>query len=132
MSQNRRQQAIDGFREGKYDVLVATDVASRGIDVSDISHLINYDMPDTVDAYTHRIGRAGRVDKSGEAFTFVVPEDEPMVRKIERLLGTRVERWQLPGFDYGGAAQKDRTRQNRQNQPRQTRSSRRRGRDRAK
>ncbi|MFL7792726.1 MAG: DEAD/DEAH box helicase, partial [Anaerolineae bacterium] len=100
MSQNRRQEAIDGFREGKYDILVATDIAARGIDVSDISHVINYDMPDTVDAYTHRIGRTGRVHKSGEAFTFVGREDEPMVRQIEKLLGTRIERRQLPGFDY--------------------------------
>ena len=103
MSQNRRQEAIDGFRKGKYDILVATDIASRGIDVSDISHVINYDMPDTVDAYTHRIGRTGRVHKSGEAFTFVDREDEPMVRQIEKLLGTRIERRQLAGFDYNAA-----------------------------
>jgi ATP-dependent RNA helicase RhlE len=103
MSQNRRQEAIDGFRRGKYDILVATDIAARGIDVSDISHVINYDMPDTVDAYTHRIGRTGRVHKSGEAFTFVDREDEPMVRQIEKLLGTRIERRQLPGFDYNAA-----------------------------
>ena len=69
MSQNKRQKAINGFRNGKYDILVATDVASRGIDVDDISHVINFDMPDTVDAYTHRIGRTGRKELSGEAFT---------------------------------------------------------------
>ena len=128
MSQNRRQQAIDGFRNGKYDILVATDIAARGIDVSDISHVINFDMPDTVDAYTHRIGRTGRVHKSGEAFTFVVQDDEPMVRKIEKLLGARIERRKLPGFDYGGAAPEDRSRQDRPNRSRQTSSNRRRNR----
>jgi len=104
MSQNARQRAIDGFRRGRYDILVATDVASRGIDVSDISHVINYDMPDTVDAYTHRIGRTGRAHKSGEAFTFVGQEDEKLVRKIEKLLGTRIERRRVEGFDYGPPA----------------------------
>jgi ATP-dependent RNA helicase RhlE len=103
MSQNARQRAIDGFRQGRYDILVATDVASRGIDVSDISHVINYDMPDTVDAYTHRIGRTGRAHKSGEAFTFVGHEDEKLVRQIEKLLGTTIERRTVEGFDYGPA-----------------------------
>lgn len=100
MSQNARQRAIDGFRRGRHDILVATDVASRGIDVSDISHVINYDMPDTVDAYTHRIGRTGRAHKRGEALTFVRREDEKLVRKIEKLLGTRIERRRVPGFTY--------------------------------
>ncbi len=104
MSQNKRQQAIDGFREGTYDILVATDIASRGIDVSDISHVINYDMPDTVDAYTHRIGRTGHAERSGEAFTFVGREDEALVRRIERVLGERIERRRLPGFDYSAPA----------------------------
>ncbi len=101
MSQNKRQAAIDGFRKGKYDMLVATDIAARGIDVSDISHVINFDMPDTVDAYTHRIGRTGRAEESGEAFTFAMVDDIPMVRSIERLLGKKIERRQLDGFDYG-------------------------------
>ena len=101
MTQNRRQQALTGFRSGKYDILVATDIAARGIDVSEISHVINFDMPDTVDAYTHRIGRTGRVHRSGEAFTFMVQEDEPLVRKIEEVLGGCIERRRLPGFDYG-------------------------------
>ncbi len=101
MSQNARQRALDGFRDGTYDILVATDIAARGIDVSDISHVINFDMPDTVDAYTHRIGRTGRVDRTGEAFTFMVQEDEPMVRAIEKVLGKRIERRQIPGFDPG-------------------------------
>ncbi len=102
MSQNARQRAIDGFKNGKFDILVATDVASRGIDVSDISHVINYDMPDTIDAYTHRIGRTGRVDQVGEAFTFASPEDSQMVREIERVLKTRIERRRYPEFDYEG------------------------------
>ena len=104
MSQNRRQQAIDGFRGGKYDILVATDIAARGIDVAEISHVINFDMPDTVDAYTHRIGRTGRAQETGEAFTFMVQGDDPMVRDIEKVLGSRIERRQLPGFDYNGYA----------------------------
>ncbi|SVB80475.1 uncharacterized protein METZ01_LOCUS233329, partial [marine metagenome] len=82
MSQNRRQQAIDGFRKGKYDILVATDVAARGIDVSEISHVINFDMPNSVDTYIHRIGRTGRAENIGEAITFTLPEDEFLVRKI--------------------------------------------------
>jgi ATP-dependent RNA helicase RhlE len=122
MSQNRRQEAIDGFRRGKYDILVATDIAARGIDVSDISHVINYDMPDTVDAYTHRIGRTGRVHKSGEAFTFVMQEDEPLVRQIEKLLGARIERRRLPGFDYDGAAPRDRSHSSQTNQSRRRRN----------
>jgi len=101
MSQNRRQDAITGFRKGKYDILVATDIAARGIDVSEISHVINFDMPDTVDAYTHRIGRTGRAEHSGEALTFAMPDDADMVRKIERVLKTKLERRSLPGFSYG-------------------------------
>jgi ATP-dependent RNA helicase RhlE len=104
LSQNRRQEAMDGFRGGKYDILVATDIAARGIDVSLISHVINYDMPDTVDAYTHRIGRTGRAEALGEAVTFAVQDDEPMVRDIERVLGKPIERRRLEGFDYGSFA----------------------------
>jgi ATP-dependent RNA helicase RhlE len=102
MTQNRRQAAIDGFRGKKYDILVATDVASRGIDVADIAHVINFDMPDTADAYTHRVGRTGRAERAGEALTLVQPEDEVMVREIERLLGTPLERRRLEGFNYEG------------------------------
>jgi ATP-dependent RNA helicase RhlE len=100
MTQNRRQDAINGFREGKYDILVATDIASRGIDVSEISHVINFDMPNTVDAYTHRIGRTGRACRTGEAFTFAGQADETMVREIEHVLGARIERRRLADFDY--------------------------------
>ncbi|NLF65454.1 MAG: DEAD/DEAH box helicase [Chloroflexi bacterium] len=102
MSQIKRQKAIDGFRSGRHDILVATDVASRGIDVADISHVINFDMPDTVDAYTHRIGRTGRAEETGEAFTFAEPTDIAMVRSIEKVLGSRIERRRLEGFDYRG------------------------------
>jgi len=103
MTQNRRQSAINGFRAGKYDILVATDIAARGIDVSEISHVINFDMPDTADAYTHRIGRTGRAQNTGEAFTFVNQADEPIVRQIEKSLGARIERRTLPGFVSGAS-----------------------------
>ncbi len=101
MSQSQRQKAIDGFRSKKFDILAATDVASRGIDVSEISHVINFDVPNTVDAYTHRIGRTGRAHRSGEAYTFAGQEDEQMIRGIEKLLGTPIERRRLPNFNYG-------------------------------
>lgn len=101
MSQNKRQAAITGFRNGKYDILVATDIAARGIDVTNVTHVINFDMPDTVDAYTHRIGRTGRAERSGDAYTFAVPDDAAMVRQIERLLKGPIERKRLPGYDYG-------------------------------
>ncbi|MCB0094799.1 MAG: DEAD/DEAH box helicase [Caldilineaceae bacterium] len=97
MAQNRRQEAIDGFRNGKYKILVATDIAARGIDVAEISHVINFDMPDTVDAYTHRIGRTGRAHATGEAFTFMEHGDESMVREIEKVLGKKIERRQIAG-----------------------------------
>jgi hypothetical protein len=113
MTQNRRQDAINGFRDGKYDILVATDIASRGIDVSEISHVINYDMPNTVDAYTHRIGRTGRACQSGEAFTFAAQADETMVREIEHVLGARIERRRLPDFDYSSFTPESQPRQDR-------------------
>jgi len=100
LSQGRRQAALDGFRSGSYQILVATDIAARGVDISSISHVINYDMPDTADAYTHRIGRTGRAAKTGDAFTFIVREDEDMVHSIERVLGRKVERRTLKDFDY--------------------------------
>ena len=100
MPQYRRQYALDGFRAGLFKVLVATDIAARGIDVLGISHVINYDMPDSTDAYTHRIGRTGRIGKSGEAFTFVTGEDTAIVRALERLLEKPLERRTLQGFDY--------------------------------
>lgn len=92
LSQNQRQQAMEGFRSGRIKVMVATDIAARGLDVSEISHVINYDMPDTLDAYTHRIGRTGRMMKNGAAFSLITQEDLPMLRVIERMLGYRLER----------------------------------------
>jgi len=100
LSQYRRQAAIDGFRAGWFKILVATEIAARGIDVLRISHVINYDMPDSMDAYTHRIGRTGRVDRTGDAFTFVTSEDAAMVRALERVLNATLERRTLQGFDY--------------------------------
>jgi len=100
LSQNKRQAALDGFREGAYQIMVATDIAARGIDVLSISHVINYDMPDTPEAYTHRIGRTGRAERTGEAYTLVTPDDDADVRAVERLLGGRLERRTLSDFDY--------------------------------
>jgi ATP-dependent RNA helicase RhlE len=100
LSQNRRQAALDGFRNGSFQILVATDIAARGIDVSQVSHVINYDIPDTVEAYIHRIGRTGRAARSGDAFTLVTAEDKVMVRAIERTLGASLEERTLSGFDY--------------------------------
>ena len=100
LSQSQRQAAIDGFRNGSYQILVATDIAARGIDVCGISHVINYDMPDTPDAYTHRIGRTGRAEKTGDAFTFYTREDEPLVRSIEHVIGDEIECRTLKGFEY--------------------------------
>jgi len=92
LSQRQRQIAMDQFRSGRVKVLVATDIAARGIDVSRISHVINFDMPDTAVAYTHRIGRTGRMDKRGTALSFATQDDQSMVRTIERLLGHSLER----------------------------------------
>ncbi len=100
LSQNRRQEAMDGFRDGSYRILAATDIAARGIDVSQISHVINYDIPDTAEGYIHRIGRTGRASRRGDAITLVTPEDDGMVRVIERLLSKPLERRTLTDFDY--------------------------------
>ena len=104
LSQPQRQAALDGFRSGSLKILVATDIAARGIDVLSISHVVNYDMPDTTDAYTHRIGRTGRIGCTGEAFSFITGEDTAMVRAIEQLLSAKLERRHLPRFNYDGAA----------------------------
>jgi ATP-dependent RNA helicase RhlE len=100
MAQNQRQASLEGFRNGDYKILVATDIAARGLDVLRVSHVINYDMPDSTDAYTHRIGRTGRINHTGEAFTFITAEDAAMVRDLDRLFKAPVERRILPGFDY--------------------------------
>jgi ATP-dependent RNA helicase RhlE len=101
LSQTRRQAALDGFRDGKFQILVATDIAARGIDVTQISHVINYDIPSTPEAYIHRIGRTGRAARSGEAFTLVTKEDKDMVQAINRIIGSKIEQRILSTFDYG-------------------------------
>ena len=101
MSQNARQRAMDGFRDGSFDILVATDIAAHGIDVPNVSHVINFDFPNTADAYTHRIGRTGRAELTGEAFTLAGAADGAMIREVEKELGSRIERRRLPGFNYG-------------------------------
>ncbi len=103
LSQTRREAAMGGFRDGTFRVLVATDIAARGIDVQQVSHVINYDIPNTSEAYIHRIGRTGRATRTGEAFTLVTSEETDMVRTIERVLGNPIERRQVAGFDYTAA-----------------------------
>ncbi len=106
LSQNRRQDAINGFRNGTYQILVATDIAARGIDIANVSHVINYDIPNTPDAYIHRIGRTGRAAHTGDAFTMITAEDTQMVRAIDRVLGSKVERRTLPDFNYDAPGSK--------------------------
>jgi len=101
LPQNRRREAMEGFRDGSYRILAATDIAARGIDVSRVSHVINYDVPDTAETYIHRIGRTGRACRQGDAFSLVTPEDEGMMQSIERLLSKPLERRTLDDFDYG-------------------------------
>jgi ATP-dependent RNA helicase RhlE len=98
MSQNKRKAAMGAFRKGEVKVMVATDIAARGIDVKRVSHVINYDVPDTAEAYTHRTGRTGRMENLGTAFSLVTNEDLRMVRSIERLLGTQLERRNVDGL----------------------------------
>ncbi len=99
-TQGQRQTALNGFQSGHYQIMVATDIAARGLDVEGISHVINYDMPDTADAYIHRIGRTGRAGRSGDAFTLVTREDETMIRTLEKMTAQKLERQTLEGFDY--------------------------------
>jgi ATP-dependent RNA helicase RhlE len=100
MPQGKRQSALNGFRTGKYQILVATDIAARGMDVLSISHVINYDMPDTPDAYTHRVGRTGRATRTGKAFTLVTQDDAPTVQAFERGMDIELVCRELDGFDY--------------------------------
>jgi ATP-dependent RNA helicase RhlE len=100
LSLNQRQTSLTGFRNGSIKVLVATDIAARGIDVLRISHVVNYDMPENTDDYIHRIGRTGRVGKNGDALTFVTNADAHKIRALERLLDAPLERITLKGFDY--------------------------------
>ncbi|MFZ5887658.1 MAG: DEAD/DEAH box helicase [Chloroflexota bacterium] len=99
-TQGQRQNALSGFKSGHFPVMVATDIAARGLDIESITHVINYDMPDTADAYIHRIGRTGRAQRTGEAFTLVTPEDTDMIRTLERIMKQPLERITLPDFDY--------------------------------
>jgi ATP-dependent RNA helicase RhlE len=99
-SQQKRIAALEGFRSGRYQVLIATNIAARGLDVEGISHVINYDVPDQPEDYVHRIGRTARADADGDAITLVTPDDEPLIHRIEYLLGYKIERRTLPGFDY--------------------------------
>jgi len=107
LSQKRRQAALDGFRNGTFQILVATDVAARGIDVTRVSHVINYDIPDTANAYLHRIGRTGRATRNGDAFTLATGNDKAMVRAIEQMLGSRMEHRTVNGFNSSGPADRN-------------------------
>jgi ATP-dependent RNA helicase RhlE len=97
-TQNQRLEALSGFKSGKYEVMVATDIAARGIDVAGVSHVINYDVPQQPEDYVHRIGRTGRAQKTGDAFTLVTPEDLKVLAAIERFIGKRIERLEMEGF----------------------------------
>jgi len=103
-TQGQREQALSGFKSGHFRVMVATDIAARGLDVESISHVVNFDMPDTADAYIHRIGRTGRAQRTGDAFTLVTPEDNDLIRTLERIMGKPLERKTLPDFDYSPPA----------------------------
>ncbi len=102
-SQKQRSEALDGFRSGRYRVLVATDIAARGIDVEALGHVVNFDVPAVPEDYVHRVGRTGRAARSGDAFTFVSPQEEGDLRRIERAIGRRLPRVVVPGFDAPSA-----------------------------
>jgi ATP-dependent RNA helicase RhlE len=99
-TQGQRRSALQGFKQGRYQIMVATDIAARGLDIDRISHVINFDMPDTADAYIHRIGRTGRAKRTGEAFTLITPDDHAMVQKIEKVMKQKLPQQTLPDFDY--------------------------------
>src|SRR5881296_1524162 len=99
-TQSEREQALNGFRNGRYEVLVATDIAARGLDIADVSHVINYDVPQHPEDYVHRIGRTGRAQATGDAFTIMAAEDRPHMASIERFIGRRIERVKLESFNY--------------------------------
>ncbi|MBN1542238.1 DEAD/DEAH box helicase [candidate division KSB1 bacterium] len=98
-TQGQRQAALNGFRSGKFQIMVATDIAARGLDVETISHVINFDMPDTADAFIHRIGRTGRAERCGSAFTFSTPKDNALVQSLEKIMGERLPRRSLKDVD---------------------------------
>jgi ATP-dependent RNA helicase RhlE len=99
LSQSQRDAAMGAFRKGRVKIMVATDIAARGIDVSRVSHVINFDVPDTADAYTHRTGRTGRMENLGIALSLVTQEDLPIIRTIERVMGMDLERRKVTGFE---------------------------------
>jgi ATP-dependent RNA helicase RhlE len=99
-TQKEREQALDGFRKGRFEVLVATDIAARGLDIADVSHVINYDVPQHPEDYVHRIGRTGRAQASGDAFTIMVAEDRQHMAAIERYISQQIPRVKLDSFDY--------------------------------
>jgi ATP-dependent RNA helicase RhlE len=99
-AQSHRTRTLDAFRAGSAEVLVATDIAARGIDVQELSHVVNFDVPNCPDDYVHRVGRTARAEAKGDAFIFVSPEEEGDVARIERAIGKRLPRVVLPGFDY--------------------------------
>jgi ATP-dependent RNA helicase RhlE len=99
-TQREREQALRGFRDGRFEVLVATDIAARGLDIQDVSHVINYDVPQHPEDYVHRIGRTGRAQATGDAFTIMIAEDRPHMAAIERFVGQRIERVRLDKFEY--------------------------------
>ena len=103
-SQGERTRALEDFKSGKVRVLIATDIAQRGLDVSGISHVINYDVPQQAEDYVHRIGRTGRAASTGDAFTFMAPDEIAMVRSIERVIGEPIPRISVPGYDFGSVA----------------------------
>ena len=100
MSQEARERSMAAFKAGKRDVLIATDVAARGIDVTALGHVVNFDVPLVPEDYIHRVGRTGRAEMTGEAFTFVSPEEENELRAIEKAIGKRLPRVTVPDFDY--------------------------------
>ena len=99
-TQREREQALQGFREGRYEALVATDIAARGLDITAVSHVVNYDVPQHPEDYIHRIGRTGRMEATGDAFTLMVAEDIRHVNAIERFISMKIERVKLENFDY--------------------------------
>ena len=103
-TQGQRQTALSGFKSGHFPIMVATDIAARGLDIESITHVINFDMPDTADAYIHRIGRTGRAHRTGDAFTLVTPEDNDMIRQLERIMKAPLERKTFEDFDYSTPA----------------------------
>jgi ATP-dependent RNA helicase RhlE len=103
-SQSEREQALEKFRSGEIDVLVATDIIARGIDISDIDHVVNYDVPENPEDYVHRIGRTGRAQKEGDAFTILTADELENARSVEHFIDQKIERKKLEGFAYNYTA----------------------------